>query len=229
MTSSPGEGWYPDPDGVHQLRYHDGNDWTAHAANNGSIFQAPRVAEQGPGEGPDPGSARQSASGPDWAAHLAHEYGRACTAVLDTGQTALTVATDAAAARKMAQQRPQHEISITNFTNLADRKDAEFAPLYRAFKAAVATASEAGSKLISQFGDVSEAEMCLLLAISDENYSEVGAAIEFLRVDFPPDARGFCDLIPHVNHAIQTTPGFGDEGFQGNIYHDNRPGGGNQI
>jgi WD40 repeat protein len=48
-ASSRGEGWYPDPDGVHQLRYHDGADWTVHVADNGAMSQAPRMAAQGTG------------------------------------------------------------------------------------------------------------------------------------------------------------------------------------
>lgn len=220
MADSAASGWYQDPDGVHQLRFHDGADWTVHVANDGVMSQAPRgVAPEGPGASA-PGAPR---AGQDWTAQLAVQYGQACTAVLDTAQAALAVANDAAGAWNMARKRPQHEISIRTFTQLAERKGTEFGQAYRLFQAAVAAARAAGSKLSGQFGDPAEAEDCLALSISLENLSEVGAAIEFLRVDFPADALGFRELIPRVNHAINTNPGFGEPGFQGNIYSDGRP------
>ncbi len=29
-------GWYPDPSGRHELRYHDGTDWTIHVSTGGT-------------------------------------------------------------------------------------------------------------------------------------------------------------------------------------------------
>lgn len=184
MADSTASGWYQDPDGVHQLRFHDGAGWTVHVANDGVMSQAPRGAAPG-----GPGPSAPGGAGQDWTARLAAQYGRACTAVLDTGQAALAVANDAAAAWNMARKRPQHEISIRNFTQLAERKKAEFGPLFQQFQAAVTAARAVGNKLASQFSDAADAEDCLALSISLDNLSEVGAAIEFLRVDFPGTAR----------------------------------------
>jgi hypothetical protein len=218
MMSPPPEGWYPDPDGVHQFRFHDGRDWTAHVANDGVMTQAPRSAVRPGGTEVPLSAAGQSAgTGTDWNVHLAQEYGRACIAVLDAAEAALMVANQASGAWQMTQRRPQHEISIRNFTNFAQRKEAEFAPLYQVFQRAVATAREAGNKLSAQFAEPSDAETCLLVTMGDA-YSQIGAAIEYLRANFPPDARGFLDTVRQVNQAIQATPGFGMPGFAGNVY-----------
>jgi hypothetical protein len=166
-------------------------------------------------------------AGEQRAQQLAREYGGACSAVMAAAQAAVAVANEAFGAWNMAQQRPQHEISIQNFTSFARSKEAEFAPLFRAFQAAVDAARAAGTELSSQFSDPGEAELCLVLALDEQAYSEVDAAIQFLRVDAPSDARGFHDLIPGINHAIQTTPAFGEPGFPGNIYsHPGRRSGG---
>ena len=225
MASSRSEGWYPDPDGAHQLRYHDGTDWTVHVSNNGTMGQALRGAARGTAGGPHAGVTGQPvgaepAIGADGrrTKQLAQEYGRACSAVMAAAQAAVAVANEASGAWTMAQQRPQHEISIQTFTRFAQSKEAEFAPLFRAFQTAVDAARTAGTKLSSQFNDRGEAELCLVVALDEQAYSEVDAAIQFLRVDAPSDARGFHDLIPGINQAIQTTPAFGEPGFPGNIY-----------
>lgn len=33
--ANSGAGWHPDPHGKHELRYHDGNEWTSHVSNAG--------------------------------------------------------------------------------------------------------------------------------------------------------------------------------------------------
>ena len=221
MESSLTEGWFPDPDGVHQLRYHDGNDWTVHVADNGTMTQAPRSTARPGGAEPPPSSAGPSGdTSAEWSARLARQYGQACAAVLDAAQAALTVANDVNGAWNMANQRPQHELSIQSFTNLANAKEAEFAPPYWAFQKAVASAKEVGSRLSAQFTKSNDAEMCLVLNIGIDDYSMVGAVIEYLRVSFPPTALGFREMILQVNQAIQTTPCFGEPGFAGNIYSD---------
>jgi hypothetical protein len=211
MANSPSADWYADPDGVHQLRYHDGIDWTVHVADNGAVSQAPRMVERDPG-GASAGDAAELRP------MLALEYGRACSAVMAASRAALDVANQAFGAWKKAQQRPQHEISIRNITMFAQNADREFAPLFSALQAAVGAARAAGIKLSSQFGDPEEAEVFLGLALDDRTYSDVDAAIHLLRNDAPPDARGFHDFILRVNHAIATTPAGGEPGFPGNIY-----------
>lgn len=222
MTSSPADGWYPDPDGVHQYRYHDGTNWTAHVADDGAMTQAPLRPARPEGTGPVPAVPGQAGAGQagDWRAHLARQYSLACAAVIDAAQAALTVANDVGAAWNMANMRPQHEISIQNFTSFAHAKESEFAPLYQAFQQAVAAARDAGNKLSAEFADLDEAETCLLLNIGIDDYSVVGAAIEYLRVNFPASALGFREMIPRVNEAIQTTPSLGEPGFTGTVYSD---------
>jgi hypothetical protein len=41
-------------------------------------------------------------------------------------------------------------------------------------------------------------------------------------VNLPVDAIGFRGMIPQINQAINTTPGYGMPGFPGNIYSDRR-------
>jgi WD40 repeat protein len=216
-ADSRSEGWHPNPDGAHQFRYHDGTDWTVHVADNGTMSQAPRVAAQGTGGAGAAGrpvdAESESGSGGPRAPQLAQEYGRACSAVMAAAQATLAVADKAAGAWNMAQQRPQHEISIQTFTRFAQSKEAEFAPLFHAFQAAVDAARAAGAKLSSQFSDPDDAEVCLAVVLDDQAYSDVGAAIQFLRADAPSDARGFHDLVPRINHLIQTTPAYGEPGF----------------
>jgi hypothetical protein len=220
MTSSLTEGWHPDPDGVHQFRYHDGSGWTSHVANDGVMTRA-ALAARPEGGSPLHGTGGQpGGTDTDWNAHLAQEYSAACAAVIEIAQAALTVANDAGAAWNMANMRPQHEISIDSFTHFARGKENEFAPLYQAFQRAVAAARDAGNKLSAQFADPSDAETCLIVSIGLDAYSAVGAAIEYLRVSFPPTALGFREMIPRVNEAVQTTPGFGEPGFGGIIYSD---------
>ncbi|HUN36757.1 MAG TPA: hypothetical protein VMU95_32580 [Trebonia sp.] len=165
----------------------------------------------------------------DWNAHLAREYASACIAVMDAANAALGPANEAVGARNMAAVRPQHEISIQTFTQLAGAKEAEFSRLYQAFESTVAAARAAGVKLAAQFRDLSAAEDCLLFNIDLEIYSQVGAAIEFLRVTMPSDPRGFQGMIPQINHAINNTPGYGQPGFQGSIYTDGHTPGVNYI
>lgn len=229
---SPGEGWHPDPDGAHQLRYHDGTDWTLHVADQGRMSQAPRAraGAREPGGAPAAGEPAGGTAGA-WTRQLALEYGRACSAVMAAANAALAVANEASGAWNMAQLRPQHEISIQNFTSLAQRKDAEFGPLFTALQAAVGTARAAGNKLSDQFSDQESAELTLALTLDEQAYSDVGTAIHFLRLDAPADARAFHDLIPGINRAIQATPGFGEPGFPGNIYRDSggHPSGVNRL
>jgi dipeptidyl aminopeptidase/acylaminoacyl peptidase len=180
------------------------------------------MAADSPGDGrhPDPAAGDGAR-----AQQLAREYGQACAAVMGAAQAALNVANEAFEAWKMAQQRPQHEISIQTFANHARHKEAEFAPLFRGLQAAVVSARAAGAKLSGHFSESGQAEMCLALALDEELYRDVGAAIQFLRADAPADARAFHDFIPQINQAIQAAPAFGEPGFPGNIYSDPRAAG----
>jgi hypothetical protein len=45
--------WYPDPAGNHELRYHDGSQWTEHVATGGVVATAP-IPMPVPNAGPAP-------------------------------------------------------------------------------------------------------------------------------------------------------------------------------
>lgn len=47
MESSAAGGWYPDPTGRFELRYHNGRDWTADVASDGTRFVDPSGAQAG--------------------------------------------------------------------------------------------------------------------------------------------------------------------------------------
>lgn len=233
MTVSPGEGWHPDPDGIHQLRYHDGSGWTVHVANNGAVTQAPRSAPPPPPppsaamSAPPSGSA-QLEDDMEWIQHLALEYSTRCTAVFDALEAALQVANDANNARNMANMRPQHEISIRNFTNRANDLEQKFVPLYQAFQAAAAEAREAGIRLAESSGQF-DPETSLLTSLDPEAYSEVSAAVEYLRASYGPTPQAFLAGIGAANQIIKTSPDFGEPGFRGSIYTESRPGGANAL
>src|SRR3954452_18938976 len=70
----------------------------------------------------------------------AHLYVASCREALAAGNACLEVANRAVGARNTAAQRPQHEISIRNFTKMAEQAEEEFIPLYRSFVEACANA-----------------------------------------------------------------------------------------
>jgi hypothetical protein len=123
----------------------------------------------------------------------------------------------------MADTRPQHEISIANFTRLADQKEQEFGPLYRSFDNARANAKDAGNKLVAACRQV-DPELGLMLALDPETYSQTGAAVEYMRSVVGPTPRAFLEGISQGNAAINSSPDWGEPGFRGNIYHGSGPG-----
>ena len=49
-----GAGWANDPSGAHELRYWDGEQWTDHVSDGGSMTRAPLDLEHATGEAPPP-------------------------------------------------------------------------------------------------------------------------------------------------------------------------------
>lgn len=70
----PSPGWYPDPSGAHEHRYHDGGTWTEHVSDGGVASTAPM-----PPAWPPPGAAAPRPPGPPgapgWGAPPAPGYG----------------------------------------------------------------------------------------------------------------------------------------------------------
>ncbi len=201
--------------------------WAA-ATGNGQASQAPRVTAPPPAPGAPvpqpaaPGQQWQIEDDKEWVRHLAEEYGRACAAVMAALEATLSVANDANGARKMADTRPQHEISIATFTRLANQKEQEFGPLYRSFDNARAHAKDVGTKLVAACQQV-DPELGLMLALDPETYSQTGAAVEYMRSVIGPTPRAFLEGISQGNAAINSSPNFGESGFRGNIYHGSGP------
>jgi hypothetical protein len=203
--------------------------WAA-GTSNGQASQAPRVTAPPPAaprasvpQPAAPGQPRQMQDDKEWVRHLAEEYGRACAAVMEALEATLSVANEANGARKMADTRPQHEISIATFTNLANQKEREFGPLYQSFDNARARAKDVGTKLVTSCQQ-SDPELGLMLALDPETYGQTGAAAEYMRSVFGPTPRAFLEGISQGNAAINSSPNFGEPGFHGNIYHDSGPG-----
>lgn len=232
MINYSREGWRPDPDGVHQYRYHDGRNWTDLVGNDGVESRAPRGAGAPPGPGTegsspadaeaaspagaDPVAPTSSADG-ERAGRMARQYGAACVEVLSAAQAALDVANDAHGAWNAAQIRPQHEISIRHFTDAFREKEVELGHRVGVLRRAVAHARNAAAELWACEGLV-DPEMWLLVCLEDDVYGQVGVAIEFLRIEIGSGVQGFLDTISAVNDAASRHPNYGEPGFLGFLY-----------
>jgi tetratricopeptide (TPR) repeat protein len=145
-------------------------------------------------------------------------YAAACGDVIDAANICTEVADHASAARNMAARRPQHEISIRNFTRMAEQKEQEFVPLYRAFVDACAIARDAAATLlIAQTSH--DPELLLLTCVEDDAYGATGAAAHLIRADLGPTPAGFVEGLQRANFAIQADVfGWDEAGFQPHIY-----------
>jgi len=152
------------------------------------------------------------------AARWARSYAVACGEAVDAGNACIEIANRAVGARNMAGQRPQHEISIRNFTTMAERTEQEFVPLYKAFVAACAVARDAAANLLAAQSS-HDPELILLTAVDDDLYGQTGVAVHLLRANFGATPVGFLDGLQEANAAIQADVfAFGEEGFGGQIY-----------
>lgn len=157
------------------------------------------------------------------AAKRAQLYGAACGDVLNAANACLAVANAAVGARNMAAKRPQHDISIKHFVNMADSKDQEFSPLYRDYVAACSTAKKAAENLL-QSRTSHDPELVLLIAIADESYTNASTARHLIAADMGSTPATFLEGLQRANAAIQAeVVGYGEEGFQGRIYRPPLP------
>jgi hypothetical protein len=152
------------------------------------------------------------------AAIPAQAYGAACVALVDATNVVLETANRAVGARNMAEARPQHEISIRNFTTVAEGLEREFVPLYKCWLQACARARDSAAALLAAPSAV-DPELTLLASVPDDVYGQAGVAFHILRADFGATPAGFLDGLQEANAAIQADVfSYSEDGFQGHIY-----------
>lgn len=139
-------------------------------------------------------------------------YATACGDVLTAANACLEVANQAVGARNMAAERPQHEISIGNFTKMAERKEEEFIPLYRSFVESCTHARATAESFLSAQAD-HDPEIVLALNTDSDALDNVATVKALLSANFGSTPVGFIEGTEEAN-AIMRNPF--PEG--GNIY-----------
>jgi hypothetical protein len=132
----------------------------------------------------------------------AHLYVAACGEVLDAANACLGVANLAVGARSMAAQRPQHEISIRNFTKHAEQKEEEFAPLYRAFADACDNARDTAAKFLAAQTD-HDPELVLMWNVEEDVLDKVATVKEILGANYGPAPAAFIEGVEESNALMQ--------------------------
>lgn len=130
-------------------------------------------------------------------------YVAACSEVLAAANACLEVANLAVAARNKAAERPQHEISIRTFTDMAERKEQEFAPLYRTFADACTAARDTAASFLAAQTDP-DAEMLLMLTVGEDVLDNVATVKSILRASYAPTPVGFIEGVEESNALMQT-------------------------
>lgn len=136
------------------------------------------------------------------AAKLAQTYAAACSEVLSATNACLEAANQAVGARNMANQRPQHEISIRNFTEMAEQVEGKFIPLYRTFVEACTKARDAAKSLLSAQMD-HDPEIALMLSVQSDVLDEVATAKAILTANFGSTPAGFVEGIEETNTIMK--------------------------
>jgi tetratricopeptide (TPR) repeat protein len=181
----------------------------AHDLGHEGAGEVLEALDQQAGAAPD-ASMNQDANGSDATAGPAMEtafkwaqlYVAACKAVLTAANACLEVANKAVGARNMAAQRPQHEISIQTFTRMAEGKEREFAPLYRAFADACSSARDtAASFLAAQTGH--DPEIVLMLNIEEDVLNDVATVKAILRSNYGFTPASFIEGVQESNALMQ--------------------------
>ena len=101
----------------------------------------------------------------------------------------------------MATQRPQHEISIRNFTRFAEQAEQDFGPLFQRFGEAAATARESAAQLLATQSDV-RGEMVLTASVEQSVLETVATANALLRANLGPTTSAFVEGIGEANDLI---------------------------
>lgn len=159
----------------------------------------------------------------DPAAQHATSYAAACADVLSATNAAAKPADTACKARAMAEQRPQHEISIENFRRLAEGEEQKFAPLYKAFVASCTTARDAAARFRAACGS-DDPDVVLFQSAGPDAWQQAGTAAHILRASFGPTPAGFMNGLAVANDDIQTDDcEYGEPGFISNVYAPPQP------
>ena len=158
-------------------------------------------------------------------------YVAACDSVLKALDATLEVANRAVGARSMASQRPQHEISVRNFTAFAVKEEAAFVPLYKAFAAVCDDSRKAAANFLAACAAAgSDPELILLVTVADDAgkigdaYNRTSVAAHLLRANFVATPSGFTNALESANHAIQADIfDWGEEGFIAHVFAPTPP------
>jgi len=132
----------------------------------------------------------------------AHLYATSCQEALAATNACLEIANRAVGARNMADQRPQHEISIGRFTEMAEQAEEEFIPLYRAFVEARSNATETAKSLLSAQSD-HDPEIVLALNLDPDALEEVATAKAILSANLGSTPASFIDGIEEANTIMK--------------------------
>jgi hypothetical protein len=151
------------------------------------------------------------------AANWTQVYVAACGEVLSAANACLEVANRAVGARRQAAERPQHEISIQNFTRYAEEAERNFPAVYRTFDEACVTARDAAVQLLGAQPDPLFAEMLLASTVEEQLVDNVAMAKGILGASFGPTPAAFLQGVEEANALMQNPP---DEG---NIYRPRGP------
>jgi tetratricopeptide (TPR) repeat protein len=149
---------------------------------------------------------------------LTRSYIEACGNVLDAANACANVANRAVGARDMAAPRPQHEISIETFTQVAENAEKNFAPLYRTFSDECAAACDIAAQLLASHPDPVYVEAMLAFAFDEEASGKVATVKALLTATFGSDPAGFTRGVAQANELMQRAPEVG------NIYRAPGPG-----
>lgn len=145
-------------------------------------------------------------------AKWAELYVAACAEVLADANACMEVANRAVGAREMAAERPQHEISIRNFTKVAEEAEIEFVPLYQAFAGRVSTARGIAANLLSTQPDPLDAELALAVSAGgDDVLNQVSTVKSLMMANYGPTPAAFIQGVEEANQLMQIPS-------DGNIY-----------
>jgi hypothetical protein len=131
------------------------------------------------------------------------QYVAACSEVLDSANACLEVANLAVAARNKAAERPQHEISIRTFINMAEGKEHEFTSSYRTFADTCTRARDIAAGFLATQTDPG-AEIALMLAVDEDVLDNVATVKAILRANYGPTPAGFIEGVNESNKFMQT-------------------------
>jgi len=152
------------------------------------------------------------------AINYAQTYAASCADVITTTNTCARVANQAVGARDMTKRQDQHEYSIQAFAGVAEQKEKEFVPLYRAFLESCDRARDAAANLLACRSSQSP-EVLLALSVDPKAYEATSTAIHILRTEFGPTPARFVEGLRTANAEIQADIfSYGEDGFQGRIY-----------